>query len=416
MLRARLRLPVAVFVLVGLPVWWAWPAFVGGWRAVGIVTGWLGYGLIFASLVCMMREPRLARWFGGLERMYAWHHVLGVLAYVVLLVHPLALAGAMLPETPAYAWAMLDPLQQDLAGGLGWAGLLCLMVGLAVALWRRLSYARWRWLHGVLAMAVPLALAHVVVLGITDWLLWMPVLAVLVLLWRVLRADYGLAALPHVVSAVSRPALAVVEVTLKPMARAVMARPGQFILVAFFDGPRFHGCHEYHPFTLTQIADDGSLRVGIKALGDCTRHIQSIEPGVAARVQGPFGDFGAVAPDRPALWVAGGIGIAPFMAMLRAGPLTQAVELIYLHQAVADAAFLDELQQLAATQPALTLRPLASGGHTIDVAAVLPDAGALKDRECLLCGPPGLVDAVVWALKARGVPSRSIHHDRFEFR
>lgn len=413
---ARVALPLTVLALIAVPLWWAWPAQVAGWRGGGILLGWLGYGFLFASLVCMMREPLLARWFGGLERMVTWHHVLGVLAYVLLLAHPLALAAAYWRQQPAFAWAALSPAQQDAAGALGWLALLCLMIGLAVAFSRRLAYAAWRWLHGLLALAVPLGLAHLVALGITDALLWMPLLALAVLLARVVRADVGLGAVPHVVSDVVRPARDIVEVTLRPMAQPVSARPGQFILVAFFDGPRFRGCHEFHPFTLTHIGADGTLKVGIKALGDCTRHIQSIEPGVAARVQGPFGDFGAIDANRPALWVAGGIGIAPFMALLRGAPLASPVTLVYLYQAQADAAYREELDRLAASQPALTLHPVAAGRAPPDLGAILPPAEALAGRSCLLCGPPGMIDAAVQVLKTRGVPASSIHHERFDLR
>ncbi|WP_230969977.1 ferredoxin reductase family protein [Nitrogeniibacter aestuarii] len=413
---SRWTLPVVVVGLIAVPLWWAWPGFAVGWRGAGIVLGWLGYGFIFASLVCMMREPRLARWFGGLERMYAWHHVLGVWAYVFLLAHPLALAADWLPDAPDYAWSVLSPARQDLAGWLGWAALLCLMAGLGSALSARLSYSAWRWLHGLLALSVPLGLAHLVALGITDWLLWMPVLALGVLLWRVLRSDVGLGALPHVVSAVSRPARDIVELTLKPMARGVRARPGQFILVAFFEGPRFRGCHEYHPFTLTHIAPDGSLKIGIKALGDCTRHIQSIEPGVAARVQGAFGDFGAVEADKPAVWLAGGIGIAPFLALLRASPPARPVTLIYLYQSPADAAFVAELEALARQHAGVSLQTVVADGGPPDLDAILPASEVLVGRECLLCGPPALVSAAVHVLQSRGVPAGCIHYERFDFR
>ncbi|QID19927.1 oxidoreductase [Nitrogeniibacter mangrovi] len=413
---SRVLLPMLVLALVGGPVWWAWPGTLGGWRSVAIVTGWLGYGLLFASLVTMLREPWLARVLGGLGRMYAWHHHLGVLAYLVLLLHPVALAMEALPESPAIAWASVAPLQQGAAGWLGWAALLCLMIGLGVALSPRLAYGRWRALHGLLALAVVVSPAHLVMLGLEQWLWWMPVLAIGVLFWRVLRADCGLAALPHVVAQVAHPARAVVEITLRPMARALAAHAGQFVLVAFHDGPHFQGCHEYHPFTLTAIEPDGSLRVGIKALGDCTRHMQTLEAGVAARVQGPFGDFGAAGSGRPALWIAGGIGIAPFMALLRAGTVAAPVRLIYLYREAADGAYHDELVTLADADPDVTLVAHASGDGAPDLAAILPEADALAGVECFLCGPPGLVDAAVALLRARGAADEHIHFERFEFR
>ena len=61
---------------MGLPGWGT--GFWGGgegtpMRTVGIVVGWVGCGLLLVSLLLMLREPRLAHWLGGLERMYHWH-------------------------------------------------------------------------------------------------------------------------------------------------------------------------------------------------------------------------------------------------------------------------------------------------------------------------------------------------------
>lgn len=87
-------MPLALLttLLVGVPVYWAFPEGLGIWRGVAIVSGWLGCGLLLANLLCMIREPWLAKWLGGLERMYGWHHWLGLAAYIVILCHPLALA------------------------------------------------------------------------------------------------------------------------------------------------------------------------------------------------------------------------------------------------------------------------------------------------------------------------------------
>ena len=91
-----LAIPLISATLVGLTVLWAFPENLGFWRSVAIVSGWAGCGLLAASLLLMIREARLAAWLGGLESMYLWHHRLGVSAYLVLLVHPLALAAAVL--------------------------------------------------------------------------------------------------------------------------------------------------------------------------------------------------------------------------------------------------------------------------------------------------------------------------------
>ena len=402
--------------LVGSLVAWAFPEELSSWRSLSIVTGWIGCGLLLTSLLLMIREPWLASKLGGLEPMYLWHHRLGIWADLFLLLHPLALAADAWDESATLAWSTLAPWQQGWPVWLGWGSLLSMMAGLAVALFPQLAYAAWRKLHHLLTLSVLLGGAHLVQLGLEPPLILAPLLALFFLLWRLLRADYGLAAKPYVVNRVTRQAQDLVEVSLQPLARPISAMPGQFVVVAFFKGPGFKGCGEYHPYTLSAIAPDGELSLGIKALGDCTRRIQTVQPGTAVRVQGPFGQFLTQAAKGPSLWIAGGIGITPFLARLRSGPLTQSVRLIYLHRNAADAAYLNELDELAAHQPQLSLKVVASGDGLPDLNTLLPTAAELTHCPCYLCGPMGLIKAAVALLKQRGVPAKHIHFDRFDFR
>ncbi len=223
-------LALVTALLVGVPVYWALPEGLGPWRSIAIVFGWVGCGLLLANLLFVIREPWLAKQLGGLERMYVWHHKLGLAAYIVILSHPLALAFDAWTEQPSLAWAVLAPWQQSWPGWLGWLSLLCLMAGMGSAMASRTPYSIWRWLHWLLAVAVILAVAHLFVLGLDFPLLWSPFLAIGFILWRVVRADFGVAAKPFIVSEVKSPAKDIVEVLLKPLSHAIDARPGQFVL------------------------------------------------------------------------------------------------------------------------------------------------------------------------------------------
>lgn len=402
--------------LVGTLVGWAFPQDLSFWRSTAIVTGWIGSGLLLASLLLMIRETWLAARLGGLEPMYLWHHRLGIGAYLFLLLHPLALAADAWQESAEQAWSALDPWQQSWPVWLGWGSLVGMMVGLMLSLSPRLAYASWRKLHHVLTLSVLLGGAHLVLLGLEAPLILAPLLALFFLLWRLLRADCGLAAQPYVVNQVTRQTQDLVEVSLRPLARSIPAQPGQFVVVAFFRGPGFQGCGEYHPYTLSAIAPDGHVSLGIKALGDCTRHIQAVAPGTAVRLQGPFGEFMCASVDGPSLWLAGGIGITPFLARLRSGPLTQAVRMMYLYRNQADAAYRYELGELASHQPQLSLQLVASDKGLPDLPALLPSTEDLKHCHCYLCGPAGLIKAAVAVLRQRGVPVPHIHFERFDFR
>lgn len=411
-----LSLPTLLLLFVGMPVFWAFPEALPFWRAVGIILGWAGAGLLLFNLLLMVREVRLASSLGGLERITARHHQTGIAAYLLLLLHPLALAAAGWAESPDLAWQVISPFSENWPVWLGWAGLIFLMLGLATTFMSHLAYSTWRWLHSLLGLGVLIGFIHILQLGISAGGLLALAAAVLILLWRLLRVDLGTAAQPYIVTSVRSVAQSMVEVSLKPLAIPVDAVPGQFVLTAFFKGPSYQGCGEFHPFTISGIGLEHELRIGVKALGDCTRRMQKLEPGVSARVHGPFGEFLRALPSRPLLWVAGGIGITPFIGFLRQQSVETPTTLIYLYRDEQDAAYLDELTTLSANSPGLVLQAEATGTGVPNLNRLLPGTEALANHECYVCGPPGLIDAVSRILLDRSVPIERIHFEHFDFR
>ncbi|AKJ68382.1 hypothetical protein PATSB16_23910 [Pandoraea thiooxydans] len=407
-------------LLLALSLGAVWLNFPGGlrfWRASAIVLAWAGTGALVGSLTLMVREPHWAALMGGLDAMYRWHHRGGVIGYVLLLCHPLALGMAGVRESPRTAWLAISPWHLSWPEWLGWLGVLCLMAGLTSTFSQRTSYRRWQAFHYLTALGVASGLAHVfVLLGDARNFLGFIAVAAVALAWRLLAVDRGLTAHPFRVTQVARKAANMIEASLAPCAGAVPASPGQFLLVAFGDGPGYRGCEEFHPFTVSAIGAQGDLSVAIKAMGPCTRRIQSLRPGVLVRVQGPFGHFLASAPNAPQLWIAGGIGITPFIAAIRAGGISQQTTLIYLYREERDAAFLDELKARAGVDANFELIAEAVGKRLPDVPRLLSRVTRLRQRQVQICGPAGLVKALRSGLRELGVLERSIHYESFDFR
>ena len=242
------------------------------------------------------------------------------MAYVLVLVHPLALAANGLSKSLAFAWQTLSPFDEGWAVWSGWVGLLVLMLGLAATFSRSLRYGTWRWLHAGLGVGVLIGLSHLVLLGIDEPVLPIIAVAALILAWRGLRGDWGwrrgLTLSPRCAGSPKVPSKCAASARRPAGGRGGAGRAGG--LLRRTDLSRLG---ELHPFTASSIDGDHVLHIGVKALGDCTRRMLSIETGVAARVLGGFGNFLAERPAAPQLWVAGGIGVTPFIGLLRAGHL-----------------------------------------------------------------------------------------------
>lgn len=188
---------------------------------------------------------------------------------------------------------------------------------------------------------------------------------------------------------------------------------GQFAFLSLSGGRS----REQHPFTISSPAAE-SVRFSINASGDFTRRLaeQRIPLGTTAAIEGPYGAFTARAGGRRQLWIAGGIGITPFLAMAGdVDPGTEAHLVWSVHDAEA-AVYRDELDRLASVHPNLRfeLHVSTTQGH-LDVASLQLDAPA-SEYSAFVCGPLPMRLAVIEQLRRIGVPRSAIHFEEFRLR
>lgn len=388
------------------------------WRGLGnagAATGWLAWIVFAVSLVLIVRLPALAVPFGGLDHQYAWHHLLGLVAYLLAVAHPFALVWPWL--TAGDATSVLLVWTHGAVAITGWIALALLLVPMAVTFWVPIGFRPWlRW-HRITVLAFVATALHVATTSARGNPGWWAVLlvgaAALALRAHVYRREAGHR---YVIRTVQHPANACVEVELEPLDRAIDVRPGQYVFAAFHSGEAYESCNEYHPFTVSGIRD-GRLTLTIKALGDCTLEMQNLTSGLAARVAGPFGAFFDTAgASVPQLWIAGGIGITPFLAQLDRLGNDVDVKMAYLFRAGADALHVDELIAAAEARPGMELATFTTATDLTPLRRWLDSLAPLTGREVYVCGPPPLLDAVIADLRARGVPMSRIHFERFDFR
>ena len=207
------------------------------------------------------------------------------------------------------------------------------------------------------------------------------------------------------------------EVVLKPKDGMFRFEPGQFAFITIDAA----GFREAHPFTISSGAAENELRFTMKVLGDYTRRVRSdLAEGADAEVEGPYGRFNPLTGSGRQVWVAGGIGITPFVSALRsmAPGHGKVIRLYYCVRTAAEALFFDALEGLAADLGGVTIARFDSdAGTRIDAHAIKRDLGGeLGDWSFFLCGPRPMVAAVSEGLKKQRVPTRRIHNEEFELR
>ncbi|CAD6560900.1 Carnitine monooxygenase reductase subunit [Paraburkholderia kirstenboschensis] len=184
---------------------------------------------------------------------------------------------------------------------------------------------------------------------------------------------------------------------------------GQFAFVTFdpAEGP--------HPFTISSAwHDDGKLRFHIKGMGDYTERLpETLKPGDLVTVEGPYGAFDFRSDKPRQIWIAGGIGITPFLARMQARvrhPDDRSVDLFYSTNAP-DQEFIGAARQLA-TRANVRLHVLVSGKDNRLTAKRLREiVPEWLSGDVWFCGPAGFGRALRQDLIARGLAAENFHQE-----
>lgn len=126
---------------------------------------------------------------------------------------------------------------------------------------------------------------------------------------------------------------------------------------------------------------------------------------------------------KPLVFIAGGIGITPFMSMLRfisEQKLDYKITLIYSNKAASSTAYLEELKTFESRIPDLKLVLVMTDDNSWTGEKRRVDANLLKEyfpqpnmNSYMVVGPPAMVEAVEKALLEAGVSEENIKIENF---
>lgn len=205
-------------------------------------------------------------------------------------------------------------------------------------------------------------------------------------------------------------------------------KPGQAIdLILELSGNQ--GEVARHAFSLVSAPFESDLVIATRMRDSVYKKtLGALSVGATVTIDGPFGSL-ILHSDctRPAVFVAGGIGITPFMSMLR-----QAVQddqsreliLLYSNRRPEDAAFLNELQEIAKrnkkirviatmTDMARSNRPWEGRVGAINDALIASVGNSDTTPVYYVVGPPGLVETLRDMLNRMGIGDNDIRSEEF---
>ena len=397
--------------------------------SIAVLLAYAGTSAFALNLVLGARLRIVEALFGGLDRMYRVHRVNGQLAFAFLLGHVVLILASRATISTQTALDLLGP-------GAGWtvfAGVLAfsgMTVAIVVTLFVRVNHELFVYVQRSFGVAFLGATYHVFTSSgaradsraLNVYLASLATVGIAAFVYRSVLGSLLVRRRRYRVTGVNRLDEHVAEFELEPVAERLAFHPGQFVFVCFHSpalDERFGLLlrNQFHPFSITSAPGERTLRITVKAVGDYTRAMRLLEPGAEAVVEGPYGSFGTETTTARQIWIAGGIGVTPFLSMARsldgAGP---AVAFYYCVEREPEAHFLDELRSIAQEREGLevVLVPRDTEGFLTAerLAAENPD---LVARDVLLCGPPAMIDSLRPQLAAKGLPRKRFHAEEFGF-
>ncbi|WP_198586156.1 ferredoxin reductase family protein [Roseovarius salinarum] len=367
------------------------------------------------------------------------HQLLARAALVFAVLHPFFYVS---PRDAAPAWDASRQTVVDYSWEGLWPGIAAwLLLGgvVAMAIGRDVCgvrYQHWRLLHGLgAAVLAGVGVLHALRAGrysadpVLGWM-WVAMLAIALgaLLWVYVAAPLLRSRRPWRVADVTRVAERTWSVTLAPQFKGPFRyRAGQFAWLNI--GHSVFSLDE-NPFSIASAPSAGNrLEFLIKELGDSTAQIGNVANGTRAWVEGPHGHLTLGGRDdaRGIALIAGGVGVAPLLGILRELAATEdprPTVLIYGNRHAGQIAYADELETLSQHHGTEVVHVLSEPPADWTGPTGMIDAALLRahfDRPerhgwlYVLCGPPPMLRNVEDSLIALGVPAANILSEQFVY-
>lgn len=406
-----------IIIAIHLVIWWIDLTFYKGSYdytslniAGEIFSSWV-VTVFAANFLMATRAKWVEKMFGGLDKMYMIHRRSGIIAVVLLILHFI-----VVPRNPEFT----------IGKPMGLYALVLILVGVIISaapiFKRKIKYNKWLIFHKLMGIFYILGIAHSFFVPtltselpvVRTYVYGMALVGIIAWFYRAFLYNIFNKKLNYTVDNVKRFDNDVMEILLKPSKKKLSFDAGQFAF-ASFDGINKN---EPHPFTISNHFSDDNLRFTVKALGDYTADLQtSLKEGVKAKVQGAFGHFNfRKAKYKKQLWLAGGIGITPFLSFLREVNAEYDVTFVWSVKSFDQANYKNEIESIVKQNPNINFNLWDSetkGYFSIDK---MYRTATIKSHSIFICGPEVMRESYIKQLLQKGVSIRDIHYEEFSFR
>lgn len=388
-------------------------------RALTQLTGLLAVSFVGLNLILSSRLKFIENLLGGLDSVYKEHQATGKIAFSLILAHPIFFIILNLGNTEHLKTYFLT--FEIMPSNWGKAAVLVFTILTIMALFARINFETWLLVHKLMILPVVFTTMHVATVS-AEIMTYLPLryvtlgtlyAGIAIYVYKVFlynfigpKAKYKIAHIRQIGK--------IIEIFLTPISGKLNFEPGQFVFARVL-GKR---SHEEHPFSISSSPGEEYLRLSVKMSGDFTSAMGTLKTGEEMTLYGPYGHFGkyAITSKKDLVFIAGGIGLTPFLSIIRymkIQNMPKNYKLIFTLKNAQDSPYVPELTQIAAEN--LVVHYSETSGH-LNAETIIHYAGGIDDKLILICGPKHMMKDIVKGLLEKGVKRRNIIFEDFDMR
>lgn len=338
-MKLSIKLFIPIIIIIHTIVWYITYHFLAINDIYGFYTGFLDFiiskqGEFYATLLMTLlsfnillaaRFKFLENIFSGLDKVYVAHKYSAYFIFIFIILHDTFIHGSRSHTAGFFS------LSKEVANPLMWLFFISIFLSALpyipfVKKIFNIPYNVWKYTHYLMGILFLVGIYHSVgvntltfsntTLSIYMYIVYS--IGVLALLYKSFFYNIFKKQYKYNISNIKKYQNdTLIEINFSPENEnnILKHKAGQF---AFFKFEQ-NGLEEIHPFTISNIENEkGEIRLSIKNLGDWTQKlITELKEDTKVKIDGPYGKFTSKKEkDNLEIWIAGGIGITPFLAML----------------------------------------------------------------------------------------------------
>lgn len=376
-------------------------------------TGLLASLLMSWNFILATRLRIIEKIFNGLDKVYKIHNLLGNFAFILALNHPIFLLISSLPYNSINIY--LVPSLSNIPYALGIISLYLLIIFVSLTIFIDLPYKLWKKTHECIGLVILFSSIHSILvssdisfyLPLKIWMIFLNSIAIIAYVYKRFLYYIFLPKNNYKIENITQEKdYLLLELVATNIDNKLVSKSGQFVFIS-----REVDTRDEHPFSILENVDD-RLKLGAKIVGPFTISLSKLKKGDSITIYGPYGSFSeSLDKVKKAIFISGGIGITPFLSMMKEKKSHQEFTLIHSSRSSEPKLFTNLFSEFNVV---LYNSEIKGRLNYLEIKKYIKDLDS--DYYIFMCGPKPMMEDIATNLVKNGLNKKRIVFEDFTFK